>query len=105
MNFGLNFRQNLGNSRLDCGYQAAAAADKAGRQTEGALLYLAAADSIARVAADPKESKKKKHGLAKKMPVSRWTELFFFGFQQKFRTKAVGFGCLTCEKQDTRFLP
>ena len=70
MNFGLNFRQNLGNSRLDCGYQAAAAADKAGRQTEGALLYLAAADSIARVAADPKESKKKKQGLAKKMPVS-----------------------------------
>ena len=81
MNFGLNFRQNLGNSRLDCGCQAAAAADKAGRQTEGALLYLAAADSIARVAADPKESKKKKHGLAKKMPVScSWTELSF-GFQ------------------------
>ena len=90
MSFRLNFRQNLGNSRLDCGDQAAAAADKAGRQTEGALLYLAAADSITRVAADPKESKKKKQGLAKKMPVSRWTELCF-GFQ-----KDLCYGSLFC---------
>ena len=35
---------------------------------QGALLYLLAADSAAKVDANPKESKKKKAGLAKKLP-------------------------------------
>ena len=48
--------------------KAAGAADKAGRGCEGTLMYLAAADKQRDVDADPKETKKKKAGLGKKMP-------------------------------------
>ena len=48
--------------------KAAAAADRAGRQTEGALLYMSAADRIAKVGADPEAAAKKKQALAKKLP-------------------------------------
>ena len=48
--------------------KAAVASDKAGRKTEGLLMYMAAADRAAKVDADPKEAKKKKAGLAKKIP-------------------------------------
>ena len=47
--------------------KAAAASDKAGRQTEGALSYMAAAHYIHSVQSDPQEAAKKKQGLAKKM--------------------------------------
>ena len=50
--------------------KSAAAADKAGRGTEAALMYMAAADSVSKVQADPQEPEKKKLGLAKKMPAA-----------------------------------